>query len=911
MSGWRLPDGGGVDRSRPLSFRFDGREYCGFHGDTLASALIANGVRVVGRSFRLHRPRGILGAGSEEPNAIVQLGRGAGAEPNLKATEIPLVDGMEAFGSNAWPSVRFDVAAAFGLISGLLPPGFYYKTFKWPRWKLFAGPIRQMGGIGRAPDMRDPDRYEEQYGAYDVVVVGAGPAGIEVATALANERPQRILLVDQGRSIAPIPGITTLAATTVFGWYDHDLLGMVQHLDGRPVRQRLWKVRAGRVILATGAIERPLVFPDNDRPGIMLADAARIYVERYGVAPGRRVVVATNNDSAYQSALVLADAGISVLAVIDVRPGRAHDPRLEARGIELLSGWAPSGTSGRSGLRRITAAPVEGGYADTACARSFDCDLLLMSGGWNPVAHLYSHAGGKLDWDPRLQAFVPPTGVGYGAVAGDTDTVEPLWEVRTTRRRKAWVDFLNDVTADDIRVAALENYQSVEHLKRYTTLGMGLDQGKTSNVNAIGILAAETDREIAQVGTTRFRPPYTPVTLGVLAAHRVGQAYRPLRRLPAHFANLSLGAVMEDYGGWQRPAYYSSNGNDEDEAVERECLAVRNAVGLYDASPLGKIEVSGPDAETFLDRMLMTDVRTLKPGRCRYGLMLEDDGRLWDDGVIVRLAHERFLVGTTTARADAAALRLEEWRQCEWPDLSIAIEPVTTQWATINLAGPQAFAVLGAIGADIDDIRMPHMSMLETRIGALNARVARISFTGERSYEINVPASEADALWDACMSAGRSFGILPFGVEAIMRLRLEKGYLHFGTDTEATSYPQDIGWGHLLDRKTRDFVGRTAALQARTLGDVRRELVGVEAVERREVLSVGSHVIGQDSRSCGWLTSAAWSATLDRSVALALVDNGQRRIGEEITLLDRGRHIRARLCSPCALDPEGVRLVAH
>ncbi len=988
---FRTVAGGRVDRARGLKFRFDGRTYAGLAGDTLASALLANGVRIVGRSFRLHRPRGLLAAGAEEPNAIMQLGAGGASEANIKATQTLLVDGLEARAVNAWPNARFDVGSVLGLFSGLLTAGFYYKTFKWPAWGLYAPWIRRAAGLGTTPSGPDPDLYATTFAECDVLVIGAGPAGLAAAEAAAS-LGERLVLVDdkpylggaltEGRyEIAGLPAAdwvalveATLAAsgarvfvnTTALAWYDGNLITLIQELapgagGPRSARKRLWKVRAKRVVLAAGAFERPLVFGNNDRPGVMLAAAARAYAVRFGVLVGRRAVIATNNDSAYEAALDLMDAGTEIAAIADSRsaPPAALADAVRARGVSVLAGHAPTDTAGRPTLTRVTLCAVDPEGRAQGPAKHMACDLLATSGGWNPVVHLFSQSGGRLRYDESDHCFKPDAwtqaGVAAGAARGvftvdgaladgaaagratlaaldgadETEiskedqpasgvAIQALWEVKSDGESRALVDFQNDVTSADVRRAACENYASVEHLKRYTTLGMALDQGKTSNVNGIGVLSEALDKPIADIGVTTFRPPFNPVRFGAVAGRRLDEAFRTPRRLPSHRAQQRAGAVLEDYGGWLRPAFYPRPGEGEEACVRREHLAVRAKVGFFEASPLGKILVAGPDAGRFLDRVYVGRMSGLKPGRCRYGLMLAENGGVLDDGVVMRLDPSRFLVGTTSARADYVAAWLEEWLQCEWPQLEVVTQPLTSQWATIAIAGPKARGLLAALrpGMDVSDYALPHMDFAEGPLGVLDeapCRVARVSFTGERSYEISVAADLGEDLWLAVAAAGWGLGGVPFGVEPLMRLRLEKGYPHVGVDTDSTTYPQDLGHGVGATGKERDFIGRRSTL--RESPAPRRQLVGLEAREPADPIGLGGHILSGAAsmgrpRSEGWVTSSCFSPVLRRWVALALVERGSARLGETVRLLDRGKEIDVRIREVCSYDPFGVRLNA-
>ena len=836
---FRLPSGGRIDRSRPLSFRFEGRSYTGYAGDTLASALLANGVRLVGRSFKYHRPRGIMGFGPEESNALMQLGTGARTAPNLRATEIRLHEGLEARAVNCWPNVRFDIGGLNNLMSRFLAAGFYYKTFMWPHWHVYEGVIRRAAGLGKAPTAPDPDRYETRYAHCDVLVVGSGPAGLAAARSAAASGA-RVILAEQDHHLGgslrwdggEIDGVTAdrwadatiealrghgdvrlMTDTTVTGYFDHNALTMIEAVSGddpaAPAhlpRYRQWQVRAGQVILATGAIERPLVFPGNDRPGVMLAEAVRHYLARYGVRAGDRMALFANNDDAYRTAVAFHAAGGTVAAVVDSRAvvDAVVAARVETLGITLLRGSAVVGTRGAKALAAARIRTADGAITTVAC------DLLAMSGGSNPAVHLFSQSGGRLRFDEEIAAFRPGQSVqgerSVGAAAGMRTLGEALasgheagrgelvapratqadaagavtacWQVDAPG--KAFVDMQNDVSAADIGLAARESYRSVEHLKRYTTLGMASDQGKTSNVNALAIMASLTGQGIEATGTTRFRFPFVPVALGAFAGRGHGELLRPLRRLALHDRHVALGAIMEDYG-WLRPSAYPRRDENRFEAEQREARAVREGVGIFDGSPLGKIEVRGPDAARLLDFVYASTMSTLKVGKVRYGLMLNELGVVIDDGVCARLGEDHFLVGASSAGADRIAAWLEEWLQCEFVDYDVLVAPVTTSWSVVTLTGPRARTLLAEAGTSfaLEAEAFPHMSFQTGTVAGVEARVMRVSYTGETSYEINVPNGRAAELWDLLMRLGEGHGLTPIGIDAWNLLRLEKGYLPY------------------------------------------------------------------------------------------------------------------------------------
>jgi sarcosine oxidase subunit alpha len=954
MTGHRLPEGGRIARDHRLRFRFAGRDLEGHPGDTLASALIAAGVPIVGRSFKYHRPRGVFSAGPEEPNALVQLG----ARPNLKATQVPLADGLVADAVNCWPGPRLDLGAAIGLFKRFLPAGFYYKTFMAPGWPFWEPMIRRAAGLGRVdPAVTAPVLPGHRRNLHaDLLVVGGGPAGL--ATALAAGRAgKRVVLCEQDTALggsllgeaevtigglsspawlaeteaalATLPNVRILRATTVFGAYDHGLHGAVE-------RERiLWKIRARRTVLATGAIERPIAFGEDDLPGVMLAGAVRSYLLRHAAAAGRRMVLFTNNDPAYRTALAWARAGLEVAAVVDARPQADGALVRQARqaGLRLLPGMVVDRAFGFRAVHGVVTRDASGRE------EAIPCDLVAVSGGWNPAVHLFAQPGGMLAWDEGLTAFLPgapaPTagdvrcagaaagrlalaaaladgheaGGGTGAPPGGPTPEEapllPLWHAGGDPAR-SWVDRASDVTVADVMLAARENYASVEHFKRYTTGGMSPDQGKSSNVVALALLGRETGgRAPSEVGTTRFRPPFDPVPLSALAAEDSGKALRPLMHLPAHDRHAALGAVFEEYGGLMRPAYYPRAGEEREAAARREAASVRAGCGLFDASPLGKLLVQGPDAAIFLDRMFVQRLSNLAPGRLRYAVCCTEGGIVFDDGVVARLAEDSFLVGTTSGGATRVAEVFEDWLQCEWPHLQVFVTPVTHQWGVVTVAGPHARALLQAAGTDIALDAFPHMTLREGRLAGIPVRVMRVSFTGETSYEIAVPARRTPELWEALAAAGEA---TPFGVEALMILRIEKGYLHVGADTDGTTFPQDCGFGPAMAKRADDFVGKRSAALPEAIRAGRRRLVGLLPDTPDAVPNPGAHIIGSDGRSEGHVTSACWSPVLGRAVALAMVRDGDARIGEAVTLSDLGRTNTARLVATPFIDPAGERL---
>lgn len=988
-AGTRLERGGRIDRGKPLNFVFNGRHYVGYSGDTLASALIANGVTITAGSFRYRRPRGIFSAGIEECHALVTVGSGNTTTPNVRATRQALYEGLFAASQGDWPSLRFSLSTLPGWLSRFLPTGFYYKTFQWPHWRWYEPMIRRMAGIATAPTDKDPDRYDNQHTHCDLLIIGGGPAGLAAADVAASAGLRILLLDDQpdfGGSLLwdkayvdDQPGadwarlvterldrsenVKLLQQTTAVAAWDHGLFTAIQDLDpkaGGQARQRLWKIRSRRTILATGAIERPLVFPDNDRPGIMLADSARQYVNRYAVKPGESAVVFTNNDSAYRAAEDLYAAGVSLKAVVDTRKDVPNRLRLRLRdlGITLYRGYEVAATRGYFRLRRIDLQPISDSPRRNTGRIRLTADLLCVSGGWNPTLHLFSQAGGVLQYDKNRCCFVPTahqTGADSSiAVAGSangtfgltaslaeghaagretipvsgagstpdvvppaaddtarSDGIAPYWYKAPLDRGRQWVDHLHDVCSRDIATAVREGFSAVEHLKRYTTVGMSCDQGKTANVNALAILAEATAREISDVGTTTFRPPYKPVPLGALAGRETGPRAWPIRRLPAHEWHIEAGGIMEIHSGWLRAACYPQPGESEDQAIRREVLSARNGVALFDGSSLGKLEVSGPDAAEFLNRMYINNVKTLQTGRVRYGMMLRENGIIADDGVFARLADESFLVSSSSAGTAEVLLAFEEWLQTEWPELDVLVHNASTQWATLTVSGPKSRNVVGSVlpNAQLDDESFAHMSVQQGEAGTVPYRLMRVSFTGERSYELSVPAGRALSVWRHLILAGAPFDITPIGMEALDVLRTEKGFLEVGVDTDVSTSPLDVGWSAAIARKAADFVGkRSLALPEFTRSD-RLQLVGLQPCDEQQFLPVGSHIVSRsDGAPEGHVTSSCLSPTLQRSIAMALLKSGHTRHGDRVTIDVDAKLYTAEVVSPGFYDPQGERL---
>jgi sarcosine oxidase subunit alpha len=999
----RLSTGGRlIDRTKPLRFTFNGRHFSGYQGDTLASALLAKDQMLLGRSFKYHRPRGVVASGHEEPNALLGLGTGAKFEPNQRATVTQLFDGATATSQNHWPSLEFDIGWINNLLMKFLPAGFYYKMFIHPRpfWKHVYEPfIRRSAGLGRVPKDRDADIYEQAYVHAETVIVGGGIAGLAAALTAA-ETGQRVILLEQsphwggrapvdhatdgtlidGQSAADwiaatvakltaLPNVTLRLNTQATGLYDHGYLLAAERIadhtapEGQP-RQRLWRIRAGHVVTATGAIERPLSFAGNDIPGVMLASAVRDYVVNWAVSPGDRTVIVTNNDDAYRTALALLDAGLIVPAVLDARPEAkgALPEAVRARGVRVLTN---RGVAKVKGGKRVISVVTCAHAGEGAGLDEIPCEAVAMSGGWSPVVHLWSHCGGKLTWDDtrvlfRPDATRPPTGAdgqamvtAVGAANGALTAAEVLADVRSDarsyakateklresyaettapseapilpvwmmpqgagydKRSKAWLDYQNDVKVSDVQLAAREGYESVEHAKRYTTLGMATDQGKLSNINGLAVLSHALDQPIPQTGTTTFRPPYTPLTMGTIAGEARGEIFQPLRRTPIHPWHEQNGADFEPVGLWRRPYCFPRAGETRHQAVDREVKNTRQNVGLLDASTLGKLIVKGPDAGKFLDMLYTGVMSTLPVGKCRYGLMCNENGFLIDDGVVVRLSDDTWLCHTTSGGADRIHAWMEDWLQCEWWDWKVYVANLTEQFAQVAVVGPNARKVLEKLGGmDVSADALPFMTYKEGTLGGFRARVFRISFSGELSYEIAVPAAEGLAFWQALHKAGAEFGAMPYGTEALHIMRAEKGFIMIGDETDGTVIPQDLNLDWAISKKKPDYLGKRAQERAHMASADRWKLVGLETLDGGTIpdgayaVAEGVNANGQRNVQ-GRVTSTYHSPTLSRGIAMGLVKHGPSRMGEELDFpTTGGRTVRAKIVSPVFYDPEGTK----
>lgn len=990
MSAKRLDNFGRINRSKPLSFSWDGTKKAGFEGDTLASALLASGERVLGRSFKYHRPRGIMSAGVEESGAIVTVGEGKLKDPNVKATTQELYDGLSAFGQNAWPNVRRDFGAINGLFGRFFSAGFYYKTFmglppfEWGSgtglWMQYEKIIRKAAGMGEASREPDPDNYDHAHAFCDVLVVGSGPAGLSAALAAA-ESGKDVLLVEQdfalggdylnsgdpqvdarrAEKLAAIKkvGVRVMTRTTAFGLYDYGTAGLLErvtdHLAVKPEhmpRQRFWTVRAKATIIASGSLERSVAFSNNDRPGIMGASAARTYLNRYGVLAGERIVLSTNNDSAYMTAGELSAAGAHVV-LLDARDGISnyHQQQAEAGGFELRSGTVPFEALGGKNLHGIqTAVRASSGWKHGDYEA---CDALLVSGGWSPVVNLLSHRQVKPVWDAEQACFLPGKSNENIAVAGSAagiwnideceksgiaaasmvagvgkkkpkprtggwhTPIEPLYEVRIGQgKTKSFVDPQHDVTTDDVRLAHREGFVSVEHMKRYTTLGMATDQGKVGNVIGLALMAEALGKDIPEVGTTTFRPPYTPVSIGALAGRNVGTHFRALRRTPMHDWNLRNGATMTEAGLWHRPWYFARTGETISEAYVREAETVRKTIGICDVSSLGKIAIQGPDAAEFLNRVYTNAFAKLPVGKARYGIMLRDDGIVMDDGTTWHMTENDFMMTTTTAHAAKVMVWLEELLQVRWPDLKVHVTSVSDQWAGVSIAGPKARDGIAACLEDPDEIadeNLPFMGVKSTRLkGGIDCWIARISFSGELAYEIYVGAGHGDEMMDLLWGVAEPMDGCLYGLESLGALRIEKGHVT-GAELDGRVTIHDAGLGKMASTK-KSFIGSALMQRPDLQREDRPQLVGVLPKDRKTTFNGGALICKPDEISGfgeGWITAVTHSPALGHWIGIGYVSGGHAAWeGKTLVAADplRKGNVEVEVVSPHMYDPQGERM---
>ena len=998
---FRLESGEGINQTEKISFKFNGKTLFGYKGDSLASALLANGIHLIGRSFKYHRPRGILGSGSEEPNALVQIIKDkdkAKTDPNVRATQIEIYEGLEAQSQNCWPNVKFDIGEINSIFSSILPAGFYYKTFMWPSklWRKYEYFIRKSAGLGKSPTEKDPDKYDHKYYHCDVLIVGGGPAGI-TAALMAAKSGNKILLVDEKpefgknllssskenikindlspaewikvkrKELLNFKNIKTLNRTTVSAYHNYNYLIMMQSLTDHlsenekkgKIRQRLWKVRAKKVILATGSIERPLVFDGNDRPGIMLSSAVKKYLNFYGVKCGNKIVIFTNNDSAYETAIELHNKNSKVQAIVDIREESSGDLPKKCNELGLKIYWKHTivSSSGHTKVKNVSVMKLSKDNSVVIGKKiNIKCDSVAMSGGWTPAVHLFTQSGGKLDFNNQNFCFYPKKTtqkqISIGSCNGTfkladiinesnqktsefinqnvenknkisepkEGDLENIWLLPSNKalgKTKSFIDFQNDVTAKDIKLALREGYKSIEHVKRYTTTGMATDQGKIANMHALGIVAETTNTKMGDLGTTTFRPPYTPLTFGAIVGRNVNQFFDIIRRTPIHSWHKKNNAKFEDVGQWKRAWYYPIDNESMFDAVQRESKAARTKAGILDASTLGKIDIQGSDTSEFLNRVYTNAWNKLAIGKCRYGLMLNDDGMVYDDGVTTRLNENHYIMTTTTGGAATVMSKLEDFLQTEWPELKVYLTSVTDHFATVSVCGPHSKKILEKVTENIDysDQNFPHMSFKEGSINKIKCRVMRISFTGELSYEINIQANYGQSVWEKCMDAGKEYGITPYGTEAMHLLRAEKGFIIAGQETDGTITPIDLQMDWIVSKKKYDFIGKRSLYRSDTAREDRKHYVGLLTKDPNEILEEGAQIVAEVKNRppmdmIGHITSSYYSPNLNKSIALAVVKNGKKLKGKKLFVPMANKTIEVTVSDPVFLDKEGTRLNA-
>ena len=989
-----------IDETTRVSFKFNGTKLYGYKGDTLASALLANNIHLVGRSFKYHRPRGIMTSGSEEPNAMVQLHNNSSrTEPNVRATEVELYDGLEASSQNCWPSVNFDFGGINNFLSPLLPAGFYYKTFMWPAsfWEKYEYFIRKSAGLGKSPTEPDPDIYEHRYLHCDVLVIGAGISGI-IAAKTSAQNGLKTLLVDEKpnlggstiyqnndhfkindansskwleKEIDDLKNYKNLeikTRTSVAAYHGYNFIlareNLTDHIEvskrDNKVRQRLLKIRAKKVITATGSIERPLIFNNNDRPGILLSSAIKKYVDFYGVKSGEKIILFTNNDTAYETALSLNDKGIKVEAIIDIRNENDSELIKSAKNlnIKIFNNHTIVDTEGYKRINKVSIMELsKDGTSVVGKKIDINCDCLGMSGGWTPAVHLFTQSGGKLKFRNSDNVFIPNTynsdQLCIGACNGDfelSDIIKNIpdqinkflnvsdesfknikisstkennyrniWLLPSDKilgKTKPFVDYQNDATAKDIKLALREGFRSIEHVKRYTTTGMGTDQGKLGNMHALGIIADTAKVQMGELGTTTFRPPYTPLTFGTIVGRNVGEYFDIFRKTPMHDWHVDNKAEFENVGQWKRAWYYPKNNEDMHQAVQRESKAARESAGILDASTLGKIDIQGTDASEFLNRVYTNAWSKLAIGKCRYGLMLNEDGMVYDDGVTTRLGENHYIMTTTTGGAANVLGKLEDYLQTEWPELDVYLTSVTDHYATASVCGPNSKKILSKLIPDLDlsDENFPHMSFKNASIGKIKCRIMRISFTGEHSYEINVQANYGKSVWEKCMEIGKEYNITPYGTETMHLLRAEKGFIIVGQDTDATMTPIDLQMDWIVSKKKYDFIGKRSLYRSDTIREDRKQLVGLLTENPNEVLEEGAQIVAETNKKpvemLGHVTSSYYSPNLNKSIALGVVRGGKNMLGQKLFIPMENKIINVTVADPVFLDKENKRLNA-
>ncbi len=989
-----------IDQTSRISFKFDGKTLYGFKGDTLASALLANNIHLVGRSFKYHRPRGIMTCGSEEPNAIVQVGNDSSmTEPNTRATEIELYEGLEASSQNCWPSVNFDIGAINNFFSPLIPAAFYYKTFMWPAnfWEKYEYFIRKSAGLGKSPTEPDKDIYDHRYMHCDVLVIGGGISGIIAAKTAAKNNLNTVLIDDKNNlggttlyqknecfkindsyssewlkreieSLNFFKNLTVKTRTTLAAYHSYNYLlareNLTDHLSldekKNKIRQRLWKIRAKKVIISTGSMERPLIFNNNDRPGIILSSSIKKYIDYFGVKCGQKISLFTNNDSAYETAISLNHSGVTVNSIIDIRNKSNSSIVKSAENLGIKIHWKHTVVN-TSGYKRINSIEImrlsDNNSGIVGNKLKEKCDCLGISGGWTPRVHMFTQSGGQLKFRDKDNIFLPDKStseqISIGSCNGDFElddiiknsnksikeflninnsdfenlkiisskeiNKKNIWLLPSDKplsKTKPFLDFQNDSTAKDVKLALREGFKSIEHVKRYTTTGMGTDQGKLSNMHALGIVAETTGVKMGELGTTTFRPPYTPLTFGTIVGRNVGKFFDITRETPIHDWHLKHNAKFENVGQWKRAWYYPVGKESIYDAVQRESKAARVSAGILDASTLGKIDIQGTDASEFLNRVYTNAWSKLEIGKCRYGLMLNEDGMVYDDGVTARLDENHYIMTTTTGGAANVLSKLEDYLQTEWPELDVYLTSVTDHYATVSICGPNSKKIISKVIPDLNlsDKEFPHMSFKNALINNIKCRVMKISFTGEHSYEINIQSSYGRSVWEKCFEAGKEFNITPYGTETMHLLRAEKGFIIAGQDTDGTMTPVDLQMDWIISKKKYDFIGKRSLYRSDTIRDDRKQLVGIVTDDPKEILEEGAQIVAEPNKKpiemLGHVTSSYFSPNLNKSIALGVVKNGKKLKGQKMFVPMKDKTINITITDTVFYDKENKRLNA-
>ena len=989
---YRLDNIGYINRDKKISFTFNGKKYFGYEGDTLASALLANGIHLVGRSFKYHRPRGFFGAGVDEPNAKVQLYKGAKTEPNANATEVELVEGLIVKSQNCWPSVSFDFGAINNLFQKFFPAGFYYKTFMWPKsfwYKVYEPIIRKAAGLGVAPLKPDPDRYEHKYEYCDVLIAGSGPSGLASALAAAKNGARVILAEDKSRfggsllvdevtignkkgkewadeaisQLKSMPNVIVKNRSQVFGYYDHNMMVMFEktrdHIENPnkfTPRQKLWYIRAKEIVISTGSLERPLIFGNNDRPGILLSSAAKEYLKVYGVLVGRKPIIFTNNDSAYDTAIEFKKNGINPL-VVDTRTNSDSSVISEAKNLNIDIKFS-HGIANTKGHLKVNSATIGKFNSDKSSYENLEevsCDCICVSGNWTPTVHLSSQSGNKLKFNETIDAFIPSQSRQKESTIGSANgsftlkqaledgfnkgfelsnkitnknskSTAPTSNERSygehdkfwcmplpkNKHYKRFVDFQNDVAVSDIELAVREGFRSIEHVKRYTTLGMATDQGKTSNLNGLQLVSNIEGKIVPEVGHTTFRPPYTAVTIGTIVGREVGKHYRPTRKSPMHGWHEKNNAVFVDAGLWLRPRYYKQGNESLEEAAKREANNVRKNVGVCDVTSLGKIDIKGPDTAEFLNRIYTNAWMKLPVGKARYGVMLREDGIVFDDGTTTRISENHFHMTTTTAQAVNVLAHLEYYLQVVWPELNVNVLSTTEQWAGAALAGPNSRELLSKLFPETNILNeaLPFMGYKESDLFGVPARIFRISFSGELAYEINVESSYGTFMWEKIIEFGQEMNIEPYGTEALSTLRIEMGHVA-GSELDGRTIPYDVSLEGMLSKK-KDFIGKRSLTREAFLNPKREKVVGVIPLDKKTTIPEGSHLVKDGNASSpnpklGHVSASCWSVEYNNPFSLAIIQDGKNRIGEKLYAVSplNNKNIAVEIVSSHYVDPKG------